>query len=67
MGNDQSVLRKMRIGQLHGGAISGGALTKLYNGVKIYSLPFLFRDYGEVERARQILDPKVKRGWPKKD
>ena len=59
MGNDQSVLRKIRVGQLHGGALSGGALTHLYNGVQIYSLPFMFEDQEEIAIARQVLDPVV--------
>jgi len=66
MGNDQSVMRKMRVGQLHGGAVSGSALMPHYNGVQIYSLPFLFRDHTEVKHARQILDPVVKRELEKK-
>ncbi|MCU7941035.1 MAG: TRAP transporter substrate-binding protein DctP [gamma proteobacterium symbiont of Bathyaustriella thionipta] len=28
MGDDQAVLRKIRIGQLHGGALGGGSLIK---------------------------------------
>ena len=39
MGSDKTVLRKMRSGQLHGGAISAGALAHIYNGVNLYSLP----------------------------
>ncbi len=66
MGNDQSVLRKMRVGQLHGGALSGGALNKLYNGVQTYSLPFLFRNYGEVAHVRNLVDPVVKSELEKK-
>ncbi|MEW8584323.1 MAG: TRAP transporter substrate-binding protein DctP, partial [Candidatus Thiodiazotropha sp.] len=27
MGNDNSVLRKIRVGQLHGGAVTGGGLS----------------------------------------
>ena len=66
MGNDQSVMRKMRVGQLHGGALSGGALSLVYNGVQIYSLPFLFNNYDEVKHARKILDPAVTEGLAKK-
>ncbi len=66
MGNDQSVLRKMRVGQLHGGALSSGALNKLYNGVQIYSLPFLFRNIGEVTHIRKIIDPVVTKELAKK-
>ena len=66
MGNDQSVMRKMRVGQLHGGALSGGALSLVYSGVQIYSLPFLFNNYDEVKHVRKILDPTVTEGLAKK-
>lgn len=56
MGNDKSVLRKIRIGQLHGGALTGGGLTEIYPDSQIYSLPFTFRSYDEVEYVRKKMD-----------
>ena len=57
MGNDRSVLRRIRIGQLHGGAITGGGLSEALPEIQIYSLPFLFRDYAEVDAVRAQMDP----------
>ncbi len=57
MGNDKSVLRKLRIGQLHGGAITGGGLALIDPNTLIYSLPFTFRSEGEVDYARAHMDP----------
>ncbi len=57
MGNDKSVLRKIRIGQLHGGAIVSGGLTAIYPDIGIYSLPFTFRNEAEVDYVRQKMDP----------
>ncbi|MEW7993872.1 MAG: TRAP transporter substrate-binding protein DctP, partial [Candidatus Thiodiazotropha endolucinida] len=48
MGNDSSVLRKIRIGQLHGGAITGGGLSSIYKDAQVYTLPFQFRNLQEV-------------------
>lgn len=62
MGNDQTVLRKIRIGQLHGGAFAGGGLVEVYNDMQIYSLPFLFRSYEEVDYVRQRMDPLIRKG-----
>ncbi len=59
MGNDQSVLRKIRIGQLHGGAIVSGGLTAIYPDIGIYSLPFTFRNEEEVDYVRQKMDPQL--------
>lgn len=66
MGNESSVLRKMRIGQLHGGAFTAGSLSKLYPDIQIYSLPMLFKDFEEVNYVRKRIDPKLKQGLAKK-
>jgi len=62
MGNDKSVLRKVRVGQLHGGAFTAGGLSTVYPELKLYSLPFLFRNREEVVKVREKLDPLIKKG-----
>ena len=62
MGNDQSVLRKMRIGQLHGGAFTGGGLAEVYADSRIYGLPFLFRDEAELDYVRARMDATFNSG-----
>jgi TRAP-type C4-dicarboxylate transport system substrate-binding protein len=62
MGSDKTVLRKMRSGQLHGGAISAGALAHIYNGVQLYSLPFTFKNIDEVRHIRTTFDPIISQG-----
>ncbi len=57
MGNDRSVLRKIRIGQLQGGAITGGGLSAISPDLQIYSLPFAFRSMEEVDHVRKEMDP----------
>ena len=59
MGNDDNVLRKIRIGQLHGGAIAIGSLSQLTPDVTIYGLPFLFTSHDEAERIRKVTDPML--------
>jgi TRAP-type C4-dicarboxylate transport system substrate-binding protein len=61
-GDDQTVLRKMRIGQLHGGAVAAGSLTKFYPDLQIYNLPLEFRDYREVDYVRQRIDSRIVQG-----
>ncbi len=56
MGSDRSVLRKIRAGQLHGGALTGGALADVHPDTQIYSLPFLFRSYEELDYVRARMD-----------
>ena len=57
MGNDKSVLRKIRIGLLQGGALTGGGLVAILPDTAIYSIPFAFRSFAEVNHVRTILDP----------
>jgi len=62
MGNDNSVLRKIRVGQLHGAALTAGGLAAVYPDIQLYSLPFLFRNSTEVDAVRAVLDPLLVEG-----
>ncbi len=62
MGNDNSVLRKIRVGQLQGGAITGGGLSAVYPDAQVYTLPFQFRNLQEVDAVRQVMDPLILEG-----
>lgn len=65
MGNDKSVLRKIRIGQLQGGAITGGGLAEIYADAQIYSLPFIFQSLAEVDYVRAKMDTLLLQGLEK--
>jgi TRAP-type C4-dicarboxylate transport system substrate-binding protein len=56
MGNDQAVLRKMRIGQLQGGMIVASSLATVTPGIQVYGLPLVFRSYDEVDHVRAKVD-----------
>jgi TRAP-type C4-dicarboxylate transport system substrate-binding protein len=62
MGNDKTVLRKIRAGQLQGGAFTSGALADVYRDVVIYGLPFIFRSLDEVDFVRARMDDRLKAG-----
>ena len=59
MGNDASVLRKIRINQLQGGAVATGGLASVDPDIQIYSLPLLFRSYAEADLVRKQMDPVI--------
>lgn len=61
-GDDQTVLRKIKIGQLHGGMVAAGSLTKFYPDLQVYNLPLTFRSYAEVDYVRQYLDTVIIKG-----
>lgn len=66
MGDDAAVLRKMRIGQLQGGAITSGALENIYPDSQIYNLPLLFKSFDEVDYVRPVLDKVLEKGFEAK-
>ncbi|MBR5346261.1 MAG: TRAP transporter substrate-binding protein DctP [Deltaproteobacteria bacterium] len=57
MGNENSVLRKIRAGQLQGGAFLAGGLSEVCPSLRVYGLPLVFRSYAEVDYVRSRMDP----------
>ena len=60
MGNEQAMLRKIRIGQLHGAAMMSGALSSVEPDLEVYSLPLTFHSYEEVDLVRERVDPELR-------
>lgn len=64
MGNDQAVLRRIRQGgQLQGGVLTSSELALVYPDAPVYTLPFLFADWAEVDRVRPKVDPLLAAGF----
>ena len=61
-GSPDKVLRKIKIGQLHGGAFTPTDLQQVYPDLNIYGLPFLFESEEEVNYVRERVDPKLVSG-----
>ena len=59
-GNDKQVLRKMRIGQLHGGAFTSNVLLEFHKDSVLYTMPMLFNNIEEVKYARDRMDDKLR-------
>lgn len=65
MGNEKSMLRKIRIGQLQGGAFTGGGLAEVYPDLSLYGLPLLFDSLEEIDAVRAEFDPLLRAGLEK--
>jgi TRAP-type transport system periplasmic protein len=61
MGNDQSVHRKIKIGQLQGGAFPQSGLAQINSNAQALGMPMMFRSLEEVDYVRKRLDPVIKR------
>jgi TRAP-type C4-dicarboxylate transport system substrate-binding protein len=62
MGDDAQVLRRIRIGQLQGGAFTVGGLSDRYRALSLYGIPLLFHSLDEVDFVRSELDPVLMDG-----
>ena len=63
MGNNAAVIRKIKLGQLHGAAFSGAEASAVYKDAPVYGLPFLFRDQAEVDHVRAAVDAQLRAGF----
>jgi len=61
-GDDFTVVRKMRIGQLHGGVMQVNPLIRFYTDLQIYNMPLQFQSYAEVDAVRKKMDEGIRVG-----
>lgn len=61
MGDDQSMYRKMRVGQLHGGGFTMTGISTVVPDFSVLSIPFLFNSYAEVDFVIKGLTPTFKK------
>ena len=62
-GDEKVVLRKMRIGQLHGGNFGGQGVSQTLPDVLALQMPFLFYDYAEVDYVLEKMDAFYRQGY----
>jgi TRAP-type C4-dicarboxylate transport system substrate-binding protein len=65
LGEDRDMLRKIRIGQIHGGGFTGMGLGSVHGDVFVMEIPFLFRDYGEADYVLGRMDQQFRKGFEK--
>jgi len=56
-GDEKDVVRKMRIGQLHGAALTGVGLGMIEPEIRVLELPFLFKNQGQIDATYAQLKP----------
>lgn len=66
MGNDKMVLKKIKIGQLHGGAVVTGSLSQLFPANQLYAQPLKFKSLKEVDYVRKHMDDFIINGLAEK-
>jgi TRAP-type C4-dicarboxylate transport system substrate-binding protein len=66
LGNESDVIRKIRVGQVHGSAFTGGGLTEIYPDLRVLGLPLLFQSHAEFNHVLDKLGPRVEQEFGKK-
>ncbi|MBT3222990.1 MAG: TRAP transporter substrate-binding protein DctP, partial [Proteobacteria bacterium] len=61
VGNETVMLRKMRIGQLHGGAITNLGLLEIDPSAQVINTPMLIRSYDELDYVVERMAPEFER------
>jgi len=59
-GNDKQVQRKMRTGQLQGGAFTSGAMNMFQRDADLFSMPMVFNSIEEVHYVREKMDSVIR-------
>jgi TRAP-type C4-dicarboxylate transport system substrate-binding protein len=66
LGGDKDILRLMRVGQIHGGGVTGIGLGKINRDIWAVEAPFLFRNSKEVEYVLKVMDARLKEPFERK-
>jgi len=59
-GADSDVIRKMRIGQLHAGALTVTGLTEIDSGFEVFGIPLFLKSYEELFFVIDRLEPVLR-------
>jgi TRAP-type C4-dicarboxylate transport system substrate-binding protein len=62
-GDEPDVLKKIRFGQLHGGAFTGYGIGRIYSPARVLELPFLFNNIEEIDYVREKFLPDISQGY----
>ena len=65
-GDELDVLKKIRIGQIHCAAFSGVGFGRILPMVRVLDLPFMFRNYQEIDLVHKKLRPFFAKGFREK-
>ena len=63
LGDEMDTLRKMKIGQIQGAALTTGGLSVLFKEINVLQVPFLFQTYEEVDTVLKRMDSFFRKGF----
>lgn len=66
LGDEEDVLRKLRVGMIHAASFTMAALTDVNPDLRVLQVPFLFDNFQEVDRVLEKMDADLRRGFGEK-
>jgi TRAP-type C4-dicarboxylate transport system substrate-binding protein len=63
LGDEMDMLRKMKIGQIQGAALTSGGLSAIFKEVDALQVPFLFNNYEEADFILNKMDAFFRKGF----
>src|SRR4030042_2544495 len=63
LGDESDMLRKMKIGQIQGVALTSAGLSSIFKEIDVLQVPFLFQTYEEVDFILKKMDSFFKKGF----
>jgi TRAP-type C4-dicarboxylate transport system substrate-binding protein len=63
LGDEMDTLRKLKISQIQGAALTSGGLSKIFKEINVLQVPFLFQKYEEVDTILKKMDSYFRKGF----
>jgi TRAP-type C4-dicarboxylate transport system substrate-binding protein len=63
LGDEMDMLRKLKIGQIQGVALTSAGLSTLFKELDVLQIPFLFQTYEEVDTVLNKMDSFFRKGF----
>jgi TRAP-type C4-dicarboxylate transport system substrate-binding protein len=63
LGDETDMLRKLKIGQIQGVALTSAGLSALFREMDVLQIPFLFQTYEEVDATLKKMDSFLRKGF----
>ncbi len=63
MGDERTMVRRMRIGQLDGASLTSTGLSIIHRPVRVMQVPGVFRTYAQVDAVRAAIGPELAHGF----
>jgi TRAP-type C4-dicarboxylate transport system substrate-binding protein len=65
LGDENDMLRKMKIGQIQAAALTSTSLSEIFKEINVLQIPFIFQNYDEVDLVLKRMDTFLKNGFEK--